>query len=275
MTKRESDRIKELLGAGLKDNVEIRTRQIELRVNRKEDGALPKIEGYAAVFNKDSEDMGFIERVAPGAFKGALKISDARALFNHDANYVLGRQSSGTLELREDKKGLFMSVNPPDTQIIRDLVLTPIERGDINQQSFGFTIAADKWDGLDSDHPTRTITEVREIFDVSPVTFPAYTDTTVALRSLALAKEATKKETVFTVVVDADIDNEEPIEFEFRTQEEASEFLNKIKDLRSSPKPMLPDDDIAPVEPMLEKTEEPTEDALLAKIRKITERYSE
>ena len=275
MTKRESDRIKELLGAGLKDNVEIRTRQIELRVNRKEDGALPKIEGYAAVFNKDSEDMGFIERVAPGAFKGALKISDARALFNHDANYVLGRQSSGTLELREDKKGLFMSVNPPDTQIIRDLVLTPIERGDINQQSFGFTIAADKWDGLDSDHPTRTITEVREIFDVSPVTFAAYTDTTVALRSLALAKEATKKETVFTVVVDADIDNEEPIEFEFRTQEEASEFLNKIKDLRSLPSPMTADGDIAPVEPMLEKTEEPTEDALLAKIRKITERYSE
>ena len=115
----------------------------ELRV--KKDGDEPaRIEGYAAVFNRDSEDMGFIERIAPGAFKKALKTSDVRALFNHDSNIILGRKSAGTLELKEDKKGLFMSVTPPDTQLVRDMVLSPIERGDVTQQSFGFSIKTDE-----------------------------------------------------------------------------------------------------------------------------------
>lgn len=178
---------------------EIRDVKVELRVTRKTDGALPKIEGYAARFNSDSEDMGFIERIRPGAFKGALGRSDARALFNHDPNFVLGRMSAGTLELREDKKGLFMSVNPPDTQIVRDLVLTPIERRDITQQSFGFTVAEDSWEGLDTDRPTRTIESVRELFDVSPVTYPAYTDTEVALRRLEAAKQEDHPEIVVTI----------------------------------------------------------------------------
>jgi HK97 family phage prohead protease len=155
----------------------------ELRVLRDGDN-LPKIEGYAAVFNKNSEDMGFIERIAPGAFKKSLKTSDVRALFNHDSNIILGRISAGTLDLKEDKKGLFMSVTPPDTQLVRDMVLSPIERGDITQQSFGFNIKSDEWKDLDKDVPIRTITEVDNIFDVSPVTFPAYPDTEVALRSL-------------------------------------------------------------------------------------------
>jgi len=155
----------------------------ELRVRRDGD-ELPKIEGYAAVFDKDSENMGFVERIAPGAFKKALKTSDVRALFNHDSNIILGRVSAGTLELKEDKKGLFMSVTPPDTQLVRDMVLTPIERGDITQQSFGFNIKSDEWKDLDKEVPIRTIMEVNELFDVSPVTFPAYPDTEVALRSL-------------------------------------------------------------------------------------------
>jgi HK97 family phage prohead protease len=254
MKKRESDRIKELLGAGIKDGVEIRTQKVELRVNRKEDGALPKIEGYASVFNKDSEDMGFIERVAPGAFKKALKISDARALFNHDPNYILGRQSSGTLKLKEDKTGLFMSVNPPDTQIIRDLVLTPIERGDMTEQSFGFSIAADEWKDLDTDHPTRTITEVKNVFDVSPVTFAAYNDTSVALRSLALAKEnfvePEPEPDEFTITVRAPGLDPEEIDFGFSDKEEAQKFIDDTRLLLS---PMTADGDDPEPEPMLKK----------------------
>jgi hypothetical protein len=162
--------------------------QAELRVIRSE-GEPTKIAGYAAVFNRDSEDMGFIERIAPGAFKKALKNSDTRALFNHDSNIVLGRESAGTLTLKEDERGLFMEVTPPDTQLVRDMVLTPIERGDISQQSFGFTVSSDKWEDVDKDVPKRMILEVRELFDVSPVTFPAYPDTSVALRSLDQTKE--------------------------------------------------------------------------------------
>ena len=160
----------------------------ELRVKRNGD-ELPKIEGYAAVFDKNSEDMGFIERIAPGAFKNSLKTSDVRALFNHDSNIILGRSTAGTLELKEDKKGLFMSVTPPDTQLVRDMVLSPIERGDVTQQSFGFTVQSDDWDYRDNEPSIRTITEIKELFDVSPVTFPAYPDTAVALRSLDKIKK--------------------------------------------------------------------------------------
>ena len=173
-----------------KEKKEIRIlKAAELRIKRDGD-ELPKIEGYAAVFNKNSEDMGFIERIAPGAFKNALKTSDVRALFNHDSNIILGRTSAGTLELKEDKKGLFMIVTPPDTQLVRDMVLTPIERGDITQQSFGFTVKADEWKDMDKDTPIRTLTEIGELFDVSPVTYPAYSDTSVALRSLDQIKKA-------------------------------------------------------------------------------------
>ena len=178
----------------------------ELRVKRNGD-ELPKIEGYAAVFNKDSEDMGFIERIAPGAFKNSLKTSDVRALFNHDSNIILGRSTAGTLELKEDKKGLFMSVTPPDTQLVRDMVLSPIERGDITQQSFGFTVQSDDWDYRDNEPSIRTITEIKELFDVSPVTFPAYPDTAVALRSLDKIKSdaATGATDAITRAQDEDI----------------------------------------------------------------------
>jgi len=302
LTQRQRDRIRELLGAGVKDDVELRTRTVELRINRKEDGALPKIEGYAAVFNKDSDDMGFIERVAPGAFKNALKISDARALFNHDPNYVLGRQSSGTLELKEDKAGLFMSVQPPDTQLIRDMVLTPIERGDINQQSFGFIIKDAEWENLDTDHPVRTITEVREIFDVSPVTFPAYTDTTVALRSLALAKkdagsdndadnDASDDDDFSSVVAVFDFasyrnkaldDKMEEIRAStlglrngivLKSEQNVEKFIQYMEIFRSLLSPMTADSDNASGGSDDHNQDDEPEDELLKRIRKLEARY--
>jgi len=151
-----------------------------------EDDGSPKIIGYAAVFNKFSEPMmGFREKIAPGAFKKALKSSDARALFNHDPNIILGRQSAGTLKLKEDEKGLLSEVNPPDTQYIRDVVLAPMKRGDIKEMSFGFLVKIEEWkEEKEKEFVTRTIVEVDRLFDISPVTFPAYPDTSVALRSL-------------------------------------------------------------------------------------------
>ncbi len=166
---------------------EIRTLTTEFRVVR--EGNNKTITGYAAVFNRDSENMGFVERIAPGAFKEALKRSDVRALWNHDANIILGRTKSGTLKLKEDKTGLHMEVDPPDTQLVRDMVMTPIERGDVTQQSFGFTVEKDEWADLDKDVPVRTITRMNQIYDVSPVVYPAYPDTEVALRSMEAAKQ--------------------------------------------------------------------------------------
>jgi HK97 family phage prohead protease len=155
----------------------------EVRLEEKED-APPKIVGHAAVFNQETNIGGmFREMVAPGAFKKSIKEDDVRALFNHDANFVLGRTESGTLDLKEDKDGLWMEVTPPDTQLVRDMVMEPIRRGDITQQSFGFEVKAQEWrDGEDNELDLRVIREAK-LWDVSPVTFPAYDGTDVAVRS--------------------------------------------------------------------------------------------
>lgn len=141
------------------------------------------ISGHAAVFNKDSEPMyGFVERVAAGAFATTIKEDDIRALFNHDPNYVLGRNTAGTLRLTEDDTGLAVEIDPPDTQCARDLMVS-LERGDVSQMSFGFTTRKDEWVYDDKNGATmRTLLDVM-LYDVSPVTFPAYPDTDVSVRS--------------------------------------------------------------------------------------------
>lgn len=158
----------------------------------KDDGK-SKLEGYAAVFNRWSEDLGgFVERIAPNSFKKALKNSDVRALFNHDPNYVLGRSTSGTLQLKEDKKGLHIINEPPNTQWANDLMVS-IDRGDISQMSFGFTVERDEWNEDKNGRVTRTIHEIGRLLDVSAVSFPAYGDTSVALRTLEKIKEEKEK----------------------------------------------------------------------------------
>lgn len=147
------------------------------------EGGQQKIAGHAAKFDALSDDLGgFRERIAPGAFAKTITSGDVRALWNHDANIVLGRNKSGTLRLSEDSAGLFYECDAPDTQLVRDMVLAPIARGDVNQCSFGFRTLQDKWAKVDGEW-IRTLLEV-ELFDVSPVTYPAYQQTDVAVRSL-------------------------------------------------------------------------------------------
>lgn len=175
-------------------NKELRTFAGEVRALAGENGEiLPTISGYAAVFNRHSENMGFIEQIAPGAFDSVLN-DDVRALFNHDPNYILGRTKAGTLRLFQDETGLKYEFDAPDSQTIQDLVIKPIQRGDVNQSSFGFSIAenGDKWEERDGVY-YRTITKVSRLFDVSPVTFPAYPDATVAARGLDHFKDELKQ----------------------------------------------------------------------------------
>lgn len=149
------------------------------------EGETQRIVGYAALFNSRSQDLGgFTEVIAPGAFKDAIGASDIRSLFNHDPNLVLGRVKSGTLRVEEDERGLKIENDLPDTQVGRDLLVS-MNRGDVDQMSFAFRIAqgGDVWEERDG-AVVRTITKVAELFDVSPVTYPAYADTTVAVRSL-------------------------------------------------------------------------------------------
>ena len=145
------------------------------------------IEGYAAVFDQPSEDLGgFIEIIEPGAFKKTIQEADIRALFNHDPNYVLGRNRAGTLRLAEDAHGLQFEVKLPDTTWARDLLQT-VRRGDVSQASFGFQTVRDRWKIIEDQDEVmrkRTLLEVK-LFDVSPVTYPAYPQTGVNARSLA------------------------------------------------------------------------------------------
>lgn len=157
---------------------------------RSESGKPDVVRGYAAVYGKRSEDFGFgdihlFEVIERGAFDDVLK-DDIRALFNHDANLILARSKAGegTLKVGVDDTGLWYEFEAPDTQAGRDLMIS-LKRGDVDQSSFAFTVNRDgqkfeKADGVN----VRTIMKVSRLFDVSPVTYPAYPDTTVAVRSL-------------------------------------------------------------------------------------------
>lgn len=143
----------------------------------------PVIRGHAAVFNGLSENLGgFRETIAPGAFAEAIERDDVRALLNHDPSIVLGRNTAGTLRLSEDETGLAIEIDPPDTQAGRDLLVS-LERRDITQMSFGFSVmpGGQDWAEDDDGMTIRTLTSLR-LFDVSPVAFPAYPQTDIAAR---------------------------------------------------------------------------------------------
>ena len=137
------------------------------------------LSGHAAVFNKWSEQMGFFkEQIAPGAFRKTIQEADVRALFNHDPNYPLGRTTNGTLKLWEDDVGLAYELQLPNTSYAKDL-RESIKRGDVTQNSIGMVVVKEKWS---TDGKKRTLLEVR-LYDVSPVTFPAYPQTDVSARA--------------------------------------------------------------------------------------------
>jgi uncharacterized protein len=173
------------------ENEERRTYNlIEFRLVQ-DDKNKPKIEGHAAMFDKLSEDLGgFREKIAPGAFKESIKKDDIRALYNHDANYVLGRNKAKTLRLKEDDLGLSIEIDPPEWS---SWIQESIKRGDISQMSFGFIVEADEWQHEKGKDTVRTLTKV-QLFDVSPVTYPAYPQTSVKVRDYLSSLKETEEQ---------------------------------------------------------------------------------
>jgi uncharacterized protein len=171
------------------------------------------IRGYAAVYNSDSEWMGgFYEQIETGAFDDVLE-NDVRAYFNHDENLLLGRVSSGTLRISTDKRGLFYEVDLPNTTYANDLVEL-MKRGDVNQSSFAFLIEKDRWEQRGGT-TYRIIEKVSRLLDVSPVSQPAYPDSTSELKrdletetkeeAKAASVENTESEVVETKAEDSDL----------------------------------------------------------------------
>lgn len=174
----------------MKGNVERRHYAHVSGLDVRSSGRRPIISGYAARFNSLSGDLGgFREIIRPGAFRSAIATSDIRALWNHDANMVLGRTKAGTLRVEETDGGLYVEIDPPDTAAGRD-ALEMIRRGDVTQMSFAFKLApgGDTWSKASDGTARREITRFAEVFDVSPVTYPAYADTEVSVRSLLEAR---------------------------------------------------------------------------------------
>jgi hypothetical protein len=202
------------------DNVELRVMEVRAAEGER------RISGYAATFN-DVTDLGYFrEQIATGAFEGRTD-DDVRLLINH-TGVPLARTTNGTLRLSVDDDGLRYEAELADTQEGRDLY-TLIQRGDISQSSFAFSIEDEKWDNKTN---MRTVLKVGRLYDVSPVTYPAYATTTVNARSRA------------AVADDAPVDPAplEPVEAPAEPKTETPNFtrksfqtmnLNELKALRA------------------------------------------
>lgn len=144
--------------------------------------------GHAAVFDQIAVVPGHYERLARSAFESALgdPDTDVRALVNHDPNLLLGRQGAGTLRIHTDDEGLAFEVDLPNTSYANDL-REVMARGDLDGASFAFIPGEDSWERAPDGRQLRTHTSVRQLIDVSPVTFPAYSGAGVALRSITFA----------------------------------------------------------------------------------------
>jgi HK97 family phage prohead protease len=157
---------------------EIRTNSVDFEVRAEGDGM--SFTGYASVFNSPSEDLGgFVEYVAPGAFKRSLQSrNEVKLLWNHDSGEPLASLRGGTMQLVEDSRGLKVTASLPNTTRGRD-VAELLRSKVISSMSFGFNVIKDSWA---SDGKTRTLESVR-LFEVSIVSFPAYEATTAQVRS--------------------------------------------------------------------------------------------
>jgi len=164
-----------------------RSLQTELKTRAEPDAQDMYIEGYFAVFGRETELWpGAYEEIAPGAFDETLN-NDIRALINHDTTLVLGRNKAGTLELKADSYGLWgrMKINPNDTDAVN--LYERVKRGDVDQCSFGFNILEEITDWRDDGTVKWTLTKI-DLHEVSVCTFPAYEETGVQARKAEVAQ---------------------------------------------------------------------------------------
>jgi len=160
-------------------------RYVNAKIELRGTDAEPVVSGYAARFNELSEELwGFKEKITQGAFSEAIRGADIRALFNHDPSQIVARTKNNTLKVWEDEYGLRYEFTPNmKTTAGRDLV-EHLRRGDIDQSSFAFSMegGVEEWDDS-GDMPVRILKKIGRLYDVSPVTYPAYPSTSVGLRS--------------------------------------------------------------------------------------------
>ena len=211
--------------------LETRVNPAQFEVRETEEGMT--FTGYAAVFNSDSQPLPFIERIAPGAFRGSLRNrNDIKLLWNHSTSDVLGSTRAGNLRITEDDRGLFVEATLPRTTLamdVRELVSTGI----VDSMSFGFTVArgGDEWS---SDGSVRTLTKIN-LHEVSIVAFPAYTATAGSTAVRGLDKIAQRAEVDPDALADAllKIENGEDITADDRNL--ITTVLDKVAPVEAEP----------------------------------------
>jgi len=166
------------------------TGEVSFETRNEDDVEVGEVFGYAALYNSRSDFGWMQEEILPGFFDDVLK-DDVRCLYNHDPSLVLARSKDGqgTLTLSLDEKGLKYSYITPNISYAKDL-LESIRLGNVSQSSFGFVAEETVWIETDGGPDIRQLKKCKQLFDVSPVTFPAYTDTTVAKRSFDSIEQA-------------------------------------------------------------------------------------
>ncbi|WP_321425019.1 HK97 family phage prohead protease [uncultured Bacteroides sp.] len=234
-------------------------RKIQLRANNSDNRT---IDGYASVFASLSEDLGgFRELVDKNAFAGVIEKSDVFALLNHDSKRgILARSKNGTgtLSLSIDDTGLKYSFESPATAL-GDEAIEMIKRGDIDSSSFAFTIESDKWDKQADGTYIRTILKFGQLFDISPVYQPAYSETTACKRFLEIQEE--NKE-IPTEIVEQEIKESKDKVIEEQTIEVAEESTEQVEEQPIESTEQVIEENKQPVEPteqVIEENKQPVE----------------
>jgi HK97 family phage prohead protease len=163
------------------------------KVRAKGDDAKPGLAGYAAVFGQDyviydSKSFRMVERIKPGAFTRAIdEEQDVRGLFNHNPDNLLARTTNSTLTLNQDQKGLSFDLDLDARTHIAQDVRCFVDRGDVTGCSFAFAVRKQTWTETEEDGFTTYQREIEDVdlFDVGPVTYPAYEATSVGTRTVA------------------------------------------------------------------------------------------
>ena len=214
-----------------RNNLEIRAISNEVQVDSR------NITGYAVVFESNSEDLGFIERIMKGAITDdTIKKSDVFCLLNHDSTKVLARSKygEGSLKLELDERGLKYSFTAPNTGLGEEL-LEHLQRGEIDSSSFAFTVSLDegseKWYTVEGVQ-YRDIYKIDELYDVSPVYQPAYQETTVSKRALVeLEKHKTMQDEKEKEVQEETVEKTDEVQNEeVPTQEEVEKKNTDTED---------------------------------------------
>ncbi len=201
------------------ENKEIRLYKADYKVTKDEDKEEKRVSGYAALFETDSRDLGFIETISRDAFNDRLE-DNVILTFNHDPNLILDRNMGGTLKLSTDEKGLRYDATLPNTTTGND-VAELMNRGLLYESSFAFTVEDDSW-SQDGDTTRRTINKIGRLVDVSIVGVGAYANTDVALRSLQEFEESL--DTSEEVVIEPTEEQQDVVEENSSTDEVGSKI---------------------------------------------------